>query len=433
MDTRRFTKQTGQISPDKNGPVLLPSNDFQPYSYNKRRGIVISTEHIALITIFGIFFLEILNTVLRFLVGVEFIGIFINGLNWVFLIILLYWLFFKTRGKLVLKLFILTVIYMKWFVGAVYWHEYSYQKSMIVIPLYIVAIYENARFRQLLANTIRNRRNLLLGLLLLTYIPFIGSINLSGLGPYRFSAIWELPHTIAYYLLAFMLMFDRKKLLPIFVMFLLIVYTGAKSATIAAAFYMSYCILSDVTATLKGAVRIGVVLIMFAMAAYLGYFNFFFDATEHNFKPLVEREISDEAFGAGRVGLNRIAFNEIKRFSFDELLLGRSATALYRLYSGVGGKWPHNDIVTSMFVYGLLGLGFYIYHLFIFPLRRSKHKLPVMALMCVVLLLMVTNGFYTYLSHLLYVAIFALLYQEEIEAKEKKATTLKEVEQSKAD
>ncbi|MCK4791414.1 MAG: hypothetical protein KAV87_47220, partial [Desulfobacteraceae bacterium] len=200
----------------------------------------------------------------------------------------------------------------------------------------------------------------------------------------------------------------------------LILYTGAKSAILAGTIVLMYSmrvhfILEVVRVRRKFLVAVAAACISLVTFTALAGSDYFTESLTHHYEKLFSNEITSDKFGAGRVYLNRVALDELRNFSDIDIVLGRSATSLYELYWWrQEGRWPHNDFVTALFVYGVFGLTFYIYYMLVFPLKFTLRDYPWknVALVLTIFLLMATNGFYQTCSSFLFLLCYAELYQK---------------------
>ena len=115
--------------------------------------------------------------------------------------------------------------------------------------------------------------------------------------------------------------------------------------------------------------------------------------------------------------MNISVIDEMKKFGFIELSIGKSATSLYNYYEKLIGikSWPHNDFVTVLYLYGFIGLAFYIYTTILIPLKRIRFnfKSKVFITLVLAFILAFTNGFYTYSGMYLFILAYGVFYQEE--------------------
>lgn len=362
---------------------------------------------------------DMLNQFSFFIFGSAYFELLINALSYIILALTIYWISRYPKKFILLKILIL-VTFCKFVYYAVVLHQYSFQKGILIIPLVLLMIFYNEEFPIITYRVINKYKYVLLILFLLTFIPFIGRYSRADF-PRVFSALWIYPQCAAYYLLAFMLLISKNNIFVSSIFLLLIVITGARSAIVPAFIYMVYIFIINIKESLSMKKQLTFtmffsIFLLLSLFIYPNFFKPFQEQLSYRFTPLFEERILDPSYGAGRTALHMIVFDEIKKFNVFELLFGRSAVSMYDIYESTFGtrNWPHNDFITTLYIYGLIGLLLYLYYLFILPLRRipPNRLSKIIFVEVTIFILALTNGFYTYVSSYLFLLIYGVLYRE---------------------
>ena len=379
----------------------------------------IDSAKIATWLVFAFLILDICNQVVWFFTSTKLLAPGILLVSWLLLAILLYWLFSMPHKHSLFKIFTVCIL-VKWVVYILFYGHIITQKRVLIVPLLLIALSEKEDFLRYCQKSLASFKYILCFLFALTVIPFIGwySVNTE---PYRFSAIWKFPQNPGYYCVAFMMLFINKNIVVNMLIYILVIYTGAKSAILAGTIVLLYsCRVSFMRGTaspkrsLLFAVGIGAIILL-ALFVMSGGIDYFIESATFQYENLFSNKITSDKFGAGRVYLSRVALDDVKNFSEIDLMLGRSPTFLYDLYWWrKEGGWPHNDFVTVLYIYGIFGLAFYIYYVLIRPLMYPSTDYPWknVALVLAIFLLMATNGFYQTRSSFLFLLCYVELYQK---------------------
>ena len=383
--------------------------------YNKHN--VVISKIISWAIIFAIVF-DMLNQLSFFLVGRRYFSLLIDGLSWIILTLLIYWISRYFKRFLLLKILIL-VTAIKFIYYALTLHQYSFQKGILIVLLLSSMLFYNEEFRKITCRIINRYKYVLLVLFLLTFMPFIGSYSPRV---YRISALWDLPHSAAYYFLAFMFLIGKNNSFISSIFSLLIITTGVRSAIIPASIYLGYVFSTNIKKSLSTKRKLGDTFsTLFGILLLLALFfhpnlKFFRERLVYHLSPIFTESILDPSYGKGRTVLHMYLFEEVKNFNTFEFFFGRSATSMWILYEHRLDVriWPHDDFATTLYIYGIIGLILYLYYLFVLPLRRMPpNRSPKIILLgTTIFILALVNGFYTYLSSYLFILIFAVLYEE---------------------
>ncbi len=380
---------------------------------------VIDLAKIAAWLLFANLALDMLNQLVDFFTGMKFLAPALFLVPWLLLAILIYWCF-SVPGKYTLFKLYLVCTLIKWAVYIFIYGHIITQKRILIVPLLLIGLSEREDFLRYSQKSIASFKYILCFLFALTVIPFIGWYSVNP-DPYRFSGIWDFPQNPGYYCVAFMILFLNKNIVVNLLIYLLVIYTGAKSAILAGTVVLLYsCRVSFMRSiasskkTLLIPMGLGAIILLVAFVVY-GGMDYFIESATFHYEKLFSEEITNDKFGAGRVYMSKLALDELKNFSAIDLMLGRSPTSLYDLYVGKEntGGWPHNDFVTVLYIYGIFGFAFYIYYVLIRPLKYPSTDYPWknIALVLTVFLLMATNGFYQTRSSFLFLLCYAELYQ----------------------
>jgi hypothetical protein len=159
------------------------------------------------------------------------------------------------------------------------------------------------------------------------------------------------------------------------------------------------------------------IIIIFCILLYKNIYKLF-PYVESNIAPLIEEEITSPHYGQGRVYLNQMLFNEIKKFNFSEIILGENRNKMEDFYESIMNSrtWPHNDLMACLFIYGIIGLLLYIYYTYIYPIYFFiKNKFYLLTIIVgVIFVLAITSGFYPYYSSFLIIAALGYIYEDNI-------------------
>lgn len=342
--------------------------------------------------------------------------------EWGILLVLAQYFLFRQRKllpRLLVVLFAAKIILV-----AVVLKDYSFQKNILILFALMVYTFRNNEFRAYCADQIAKHYVKLIVLLVISFMAFapfynrhFAEVEASSFEDIRrLSGLWDLPHSYAYFILAVMAL-QRKENLPLTLFLALNVFaTGVRSAMIATLVYLAHIIFLRVPNPRQLFKRIAVLGVVGLVALGLtGLGGFLEEQYEFHIVPLLEEDISDPHYGKGRFIYNFIALNDMRTFSTAELYVGRSASALYSAFEEAIGivYWPHNDYVTVLYIYGVLGLLMYLYIMHALPLMlvRFSVRSKIFVITLVVFILSVTNGYYTY--HALY--LFAIAYAVHLE------------------
>ncbi len=373
----------------------------------------------------SIILLLILQNFIFFISRNELFSPIVMVLEWILFLSLIFFLFFHVKGYSFLKVFLI-LIFFKILFYALILGDFNFAKGILVVPLIMIFTFENEEFRVLSKENIIKYHWILFLLILLTVIPFIGWYNrydkiIAQVGifnSHRFAGLWELPHDLAYYLLALIILKSKQKIISFVVLFLLIIATGVRSVFIALFVYFVYDNFI-IKIAFKSYRKIIVFLITFLFLAIVSPLqNYVISQIDFHLGPLFQQNIENLNYGKGRVLFAYYDLEQIRNFNFIELLVGKSATQLYEDYKKLLGveSWPHDDFLTVPFIYGIIGLSFYIYYLIIYPIRKVNFnfKSKLIPIIFSIVILAITNGFYTYHAMYLFIMAIGMYYQDEI-------------------
>ena len=374
-------------------------------------------------TILVITYLVILKNFAHFVAVESFIEFIILGLEWILFAGLLIDLFFFKAGHRLLKWFLVFVavkiLYYVLVEGAL-----NFQKGILLLILLIVFCLESEYLVVEFKTVFKRHYIPIVILVLVSVVPFYGWYNrydevmaeTKMFDVQRYAGLWDLPHALAYYVFVLMVLSEKYRGMVWVLGTSILIATGVRSAIIAVAMYGILRMLMDsqlrktiVHWTIPAAV-IAVLLLTTSIGGFLG------GQVEYHFNPLVEGDVEDVQYGAGRVGFALILFDQLSRFTVPDFLLGKSATELYRAYYDVLGlqSWPHDDFLTVIYLYGIIGIGMYLWYVYVFPLKTfAKVSLRfVVPFVISISILAVTNGFYTYRAAYLFVLALATVPRE---------------------
>lgn len=309
--------------------------------------------------------------------------------------------------------------FVKWIVYIFLYSHLQFQKELLTLPLFLIALAERENFRTYCWKNLALFKYVLCVLFALTVVPFIGRYSVNT-EPYRFSAVWPWPQNLGYYCVAFMFLFLCKNIAINMLIYVMILYTGAKSAILAGTIVLMYSmrvhsIFEVVRRRRNFLIAVATACISLVTFTALGGIDYFTESLTHHYENLFSVEVTSDAFGAGRVYMNRLVLDELRNFSDIDFVWGRSATSLYDLYVGrETGGWPHNDFMSALFIYGIFGLIFYIYYMLVYPLKfpSRDHPWKNIALVMSIFVLMATNGFYTYEASFLFLLCYLDIYEK---------------------
>ena len=404
---------------NKNNPVAPLSHTVNIRSFS-------SLETIASLIIIAIPFLNILDQHLNYYIDIHYISYVIKILGWILTFMIMYWFFGKIKGYFVLKLFI--IAYVSKIVYYVFaFNHYNFNKDSIIIPLLLIVLFEKRNLRIILQRFIERYKYILLILVLLTILPFMDIHIVTSSGMDRVLGIWENSKPAAYFLFGFIVLFSRRWNFLLFLLslflYLLIIFIGSRGVIIAGFFFIVFQItqyffgIAERKANLLYFAQILILVSISIVALYGGLFDPFINRTYTYMQPLVAEDISNPAYGHGRVYLNQIIFSEIERFNALEWGIGRSSTDMGNLFEMMIGSrtFPHNDFVTILYTNGLIGLCIYLYYLFIYPFRiitNRINKLALMNLLMAIFILAATTGFYNYYACYLISPCITFIYHD---------------------
>lgn len=355
-----------------------------------------------------------------------------NVLSWILLTILTYWILLKYRGFYLFKLYLCAII-VKWFLYITILGKTELRKDFILIPLLLCAVGEIKDFRKPLVHIINRYKYVLLIMSVLTFLPFLGTnvtVGAKLTGLYRISGIWENSKQIAYLFIILMIIIPQNRIYLISFLYALIIVAGARSAIIAGLVYLIYIYLwyiynifsrrSNIANFRSKTIVISMLALFFSCSLvlfYSGQLDTKVNAAVANLRSLWEQDITSDAYGSGRIALNRIAVEGISDFNLIDLILGKSYTDLGDLYeSSMFGTrtWPHNDFLMLIWTYGFAGLFFYIYFLFIYPWKKYNgcDWLRLLVFQFCILTLAATAGFCTYMAHYIFIYYYGVIYEE---------------------
>jgi len=357
-----------------------------------------------------------------FFVGREIFEMPILIAEWTLLILLLSVLA-RTRGYIIVKI-AMVVFTIKILYYVVYLAEFNFQKNILILILLSIYIFEEERFRIYSIEMLHRHYTKLLLFLLLSFLPFawfynryfqeVGATDYSEI--LRLSGLWELPHTFAYLVLGMMLLNPKDNVILNVFLYINIMLTGVRSAMIAGAIYFVYSLFYSLINIKRVRTQLMVFGTLIVAGLSFGHFTgLLAQLFEFHITPLLKEDLSDPLYGKGRIVFNLLAVQDIKHFAVSDLMIGKSATQLYDLFIDYLGikSWPHNDFITVLYVFGVVGLALYCYALFYLPWRNVRFsiatKIPVISLMIFILAL--TNGFYTYYAIYIILIASGIAYQ----------------------
>ena len=368
--------------------------------------------------ILAMILLLILQNYVYFIIKLDLFRIPVFIIEWLLFLVLLNYFFYRIKGYFFLKGFLI-IIFLKIIIYTIFFNDYNFAKGILVLILLIIFSFENEYAPELYNEFIKKYYNIIFILILLTVIPFIGWYNrydsviaeVGLINSQRFAGLWELPHDLAYYLFALIILQKNIRIVPFILMLLIIIATGVRSVFIALLFYFVYdnLIIKLVTKSYR---KIAIFLIcIISILVIPTTRGFVISQVNFHLSPLFQQNIEDNNYGKGRVLYAYYDLQKIEEFNFIEFLIGKSATQLYADYKELLGieSWPHDDFLTVPYIYGIIGLLFYIYYLIIYPLRNIplKNNSKVISIIISIIILAITNGFYTY--HAMYLFIFAIV------------------------
>lgn len=381
--------------------------------------------------IWAILYMAVFSNIERYLTRTNLSMIVVNVLEWVlFLALVVYVL--RISGFIPLKILIYIFV-TKVAVYAYFYHQYSFQKGIVVAILLTVFLYTNSAFGHEIQTTMKSRLWLLVLLTVLTFVPFYGWYNrysfvmaAQGETTSRFSGLWDLPHAIGYFFLGFITL--QEEINPIYTLVLtgLIVLTGVRSALLALGIYLSmrvlltkYFVSYDVRSRRRAFLQ-SLSLLLVGTVAWLTpqVKSIFLPDLIHQFKPLLQQSVTSPGYGKGRVQFIEYVLTKVKHFDILSLIVGRSATELYLDFKDLLGikSWPHDDFLTALYIDGIYGLALYIYYVYLWPLRVTwgAGRFHVFAVAMAMGVLAVTNGLYTYYAMYLFLLAGAYFAWNEI-------------------
>jgi hypothetical protein len=393
--------------------------DINTYTYELVEDKIKHARHVLACIIFILFANVIDNYLFLFLkTSVSFIPIII--VEWLLLAFLITDLT-NSQGHILLKLFLI-IIAVKILFYIIMYHEFNFQKGIIIIILLSNYAYNNDCFIAELEIFIKKYLVLLVGVTIFSFVPWVWFYNrysevLAADGFYtadRYSGLWDLPHAVAYYFLAFIILLDKNEYIILNILLLIfIVATGVRSALIAVAVYVCYkhILIPLFNFQVKHLVIISVVVLILFMLPIS--YNFIVSQYDAHITPLLIEDIEKDSYGKGRVLFARYVLEQYDNFNMGKHLFGGSATELYESFTKLLGisSWPHDDFLAVLYMYGGIGLLFYFFYLVVFPFLKTEKKSrnSIVPIILVVVILAITNGFYTYQSNYLFIMALTLL------------------------
>jgi hypothetical protein len=373
--------------------------------------------------------IDFASQLIVFFAGFSIPNAVINCLSWVLFAILVHWLFSECKGAIIYRIFLFALA-VKWTVYILLLGEFELRKDIIMVPLLLIAIFEKDDFRRMLSKLLVKYRYVILLFALLTFVPFINQymyLNPNSSdegGMYRTLGIWGNSKEIAGYFIVLMVLMPKEQFFLIVSLFVLVIYSGARSSTLAAFVYFLYALCGQFTynagrRVMRRAILTAIILVLsIVILNHVGKLDYIKTSLISNFRPLLETSITSDDFGSSRMHLNRIAINEMGKFDSISLIFGKSYTSLGDVYEREWGTatWPHNDFVMTAYCHGFLGLGFYVYYLFVYPwtMKSRVNSWPrLLALQVTIFILATTAGFYGWRSSQLLIACYALICKED--------------------
>jgi hypothetical protein len=379
--------------------------------------------YIASYALLGLILSDILDQLTNFFLEIIFFKLIILLFSWVILLIIFYWIFKKTNNNL-LKVSICIII-LKIIYNIIFYKQAGFSKEIILIPLLFYSILVNDQFRLVLYKLINRYKYFIFILLLITILPFLGNNIFFPSGGFRFNAIWPNSKHPQLYLIAFMILFYRKNIIFVTSIYILILIMGGRQGMIASTLYYLFYIINYSIRFIKlNNYKKKIfefaqlfIIIIFCILLYKNIYKLF-PYVESNIAPLIEEEITSPHYGQGRVYLNQMLFNEIKKFNFSEIILGENRNKMEDFYESIMNSrtWPHNDLMACLFIYGIIGLLLYIYYTYIYPIYFFiKNKFYLLTIIVgVIFVLAITSGFYPYYSSFLIIAALGYIYEDNI-------------------
>lgn len=389
--------------------------------------------HFAILAIYFLILGSMINPFLIYFIGFGIPEDFMNILSWMLLVILTFWFLFIFKGLNIFK-FIVTIFYIKWFWYIFILGKSELRKDFLIFLLLIIAIIEADGFRETLVNWLLRYKYLFLAMATLSFLPFINQSITYGSRYseiYNVYGLWSNAKQIAYIFIILMIMIPAKRIYLISCIYILLIISGSRGATLAGTIFIMYLYLSNAYNTFMrkayhighiNHLRISVAITFMCLITLLLYINsntFFIglDKVINNFRPLWETEITSPTYGSGRILLNTIAIEGLADFNLFDLTFGKSYTDLGDLYEySIWGwrSWPHNDYVMLIWTYGVIGILSYVYLLYIFPWKKYKghNRMRLIAFQLCIFILSVTAGFANYLASYLFIIYYGVFYGE---------------------
>jgi hypothetical protein len=344
-----------------------------------------------------------------------------GGAYWILAAILLTKLFFQYRGWYFLKLYLVLaagkIIYF-----VVIYGDRNFAKDYIVLMLFSLMMIEDRVCRRSLVAFFDRWKYPILALGLLTFLPFMHNTRTIGEG-LRIDGLWDRSKHIQWFLIAYMLLLSDHAFIVGAFLYGLAVLGGARAGILSASFVMVASLpgqLKQLVQTRRKTrlcVSFAALSMVILVVACSGTFWQCVALASDNLAPLFTKSVTDDTYGNGRTYLNRVLWEDYECFSVWEKLLGRSRSRMADLYEAVFGTatWPHNDFAEMLYVYGLGGVGFYFYLIFVYPLMgASRNTLFAMATISgAAFILAATSGFCNYRASLLFILGYGYVIERQ--------------------
>jgi hypothetical protein len=245
------------------------------------------------------------------------------------------------------------------------------------------------------------------------------------------SGLYDLPHAAAYYLIFTYIYINYKRIqyksvLLLFNLFLIVV-TSVRSALLGILCFIIIdfiCkmkirnLFTGISFNKKG-VMLAITSTCFSLTLLLNIFAFNYELIISQMNASIDRfallgEFDEKSYGSGRSIFQKAILDDWNTFDLSNKLIGKDMTSLINVtFNAVGVEiWAHNDMLNIMYVQGLLGLGFYIFVLFVKPWLLITLK-EYFSIALLLLILIFSNGLYTYLSAPIIILFWSYIIHKE--------------------
>ena len=373
---------------------------------------------------------DIFGASLSFILPYDFFSNIRELLSWILFILTLLYLYFFTKSNFLVKLFLVITIF-KWIYFIFFCEQYNFRKDIIVAILLALIAMSEPKFKELSSIFYQRWINWIFVVILFSFLPFIdqpviiGEGYRTGDGMYRINGLWDNSKKPALYFFFIMLNINNPSVYILIILWALIALAGARSVLIASSLYVIYPILIYCKSVITK-VQIHKLLLTFVsiltilIIANNGYFFKIENSIVSNIKPLIENDIKEEGYGNSRKILNMILLKDMKSFSFYEIFIGRSATAVENVFeiNFNARNWPHNDMLMTLYVHGVIGFILYFYYLYLCPFVFARNRWSGFFLFLAILLISMTAGLTSYSSHIMLIHAYSKLVKFNVNTKQ---------------